>query len=115
MTTLHGTDITLVGSDPSFLPLTRFSIVESDAVTAPSAWLAEATLSQPGRPARPRDRGRSPTSSTRERFAPAADARARADARPAVLVHVSNFRSLKRVDDVVAIFAEARAARPSAR
>ena len=43
VTTLHGTDITLVGSDPSFLPLTRFSIVESDAVTAPSAWLAEAT------------------------------------------------------------------------
>ena len=37
VTTLHGTDITLVGSDPSFLPLTRFSIAASDAVTAPSA------------------------------------------------------------------------------
>ena len=43
VTTLHGTDITLVGSDPAFLPLVRFSILESDAVTVPSAWLAGAT------------------------------------------------------------------------
>ena len=43
VTTLHGTDITLVGSDPSFLPITRFSIMESDGVTTPSAYLREAT------------------------------------------------------------------------
>src|SRR5215475_9681445 len=43
VTTLHGTDITLVGSDPSFLPITRFSILESDAVTTPSEYLREAT------------------------------------------------------------------------
>ncbi|HZL21306.1 MAG TPA: glycosyltransferase, partial [Polyangia bacterium] len=43
VTTLHGTDITLVGSDASFLPLTRFSILASDAVTTPSSWLATAT------------------------------------------------------------------------
>ena len=43
VTTLHGTDITLVGNDPSYLPITRFSIDQSDGVTAPSAYLAQAT------------------------------------------------------------------------
>ena len=43
VTTLHGTDITLVGNDPSYLPITRFSIEQSDGVTAPSAFLAQAT------------------------------------------------------------------------
>ncbi|MES1209294.1 MAG: glycosyltransferase, partial [Pseudomonadota bacterium] len=51
VTTLHGTDITLVGSDASFLPLTQFSITASDAVTAPSAWLAAATFETLGIPA----------------------------------------------------------------
>ena len=43
VTTLHGTDITLVGRDPSFLPITRFGIEQSDAVTAISNYLREAT------------------------------------------------------------------------
>jgi len=43
VTTLHGTDITLVGRDPSFLPITRFGIEQSDAVTAISNYLKEAT------------------------------------------------------------------------
>src|SRR4029078_1475128 len=43
VTTLHGTDIPLIGSDPSFLPLTRFTIATSYAVTASSLWLADAT------------------------------------------------------------------------
>lgn len=43
VTTLHGTDITLVGRDPSFLPITRFGIEQSDAVTAISRYLREAT------------------------------------------------------------------------
>src|SRR5215831_4012282 len=43
LTTLHGTDITLVGNDPSFLPITRFSILASDAVTAPSEYLRRTT------------------------------------------------------------------------
>ena len=115
VTTLHGTDITLVGSDPGFLPLTRFSILESDAVTTPSAWLAEATYQSFDIP-----RGRAiqviPNFVDTVRFAPAAAAEVALapppPARPAVLVHVSNFRSLKRVDDVVAIFAEARRRAP---
>src|SRR6185295_7078137 len=43
VTTLHGTDITLVGSRKSFLPVTRFSIAQSDAVTAISHYLADET------------------------------------------------------------------------
>ena len=116
VTTLHGTDITLVGSDPSFLPLTRFSILHSDAVTAPSAWLAEAThriLDVP------RDRTIEviPNFVDAARFAPAPPGEARAQRPPdrrRVLIHVSNFRPLKRVGDVVAIFAEVLRSLPAA-
>src|ERR1043165_8428441 len=44
VTTLHGTDITLVGQDPSYLPVTRFSIEQSDGVTAISQYLRERTV-----------------------------------------------------------------------
>src|SRR5579862_5205239 len=46
ITTLHGTDITLVGSDRSYLPITRFSIEQSDGVTAISNHLRERTLQE---------------------------------------------------------------------
>jgi N-acetyl-alpha-D-glucosaminyl L-malate synthase BshA len=118
VTTLHGTDITLVGSDPSFLPLTRFSIVESDAVTTPSAWLAEATHRMLDVPAAV-SIDVIPNFVDTDRFRPAA-AGARAlsgpaptPAGPRVLVHVSNFRPLKRVDDVVRVFARVRAVLPA--
>lgn len=116
VTTLHGTDITLVGSDPSFLPLTRFSIVHSDGVTTPSAWLAEATHQLLGVP---RDRAIEviPNFVDTARFAPAPPAEARAPCLPdrrRVLIHVSNFRPLKRVGDVIAIFAEVRRRLPAA-
>ena len=111
VTTLHGTDITLVGSDPSFLPLTRFSIVASDAVTTPSAWLARATHETLGVP---------PTVAIEvipnfvdaERFRPAGLAPRPLPAAP-VVVHVSNFRPVKRVPDVVEVFARLRAERPA--
>jgi L-malate glycosyltransferase len=121
VTTLHGTDITLVGNDPSFLPLTRFSILKSDAVTVPSLWLAEATYRlldiprdvaievipnfvdtarfTPG-PSQP------PDEANRNGSAP------QGHVGPWVLVHVSNFRALKRVGDVIAIFAEVRRLMP---
>src|ERR1700754_701111 len=44
VTTLHGTDITLVGADPSYLPITRFSIEQSDGVTSISKYLKERTV-----------------------------------------------------------------------
>jgi N-acetyl-alpha-D-glucosaminyl L-malate synthase BshA len=107
VTTLHGTDSTLVGLDPSFQPLTRFSVVGSDAVTAPSRWLAEASrrhLALPDAVAI----DVVPNFVDVARFTPAA---APAPAVP-LLVHVSNFRPLKRVEDVVRVFARARAAGP---
>jgi len=113
VTTLHGTDITLVGSDASFLPLTRFSIVASDAVTTPSRWLARAThevLSVPETIAI----DVIPNFVDVDRFTPAADAdRAGRGRDVPVVVHVSNFRPLKRLDDVVEIFAQVRAGRPA--
>jgi len=107
VTTLHGTDITLVGSDASFLPLTQFSITASDAVTAPSAWLAAATFQTLGIPASVQI-DVIPNFVDAARFSPGPPA-----ARPVpVLVHVSNFRPVKRVDDVLALFAALRAERP---
>ena len=103
VTTLHGTDTTLVGIDPTFLPLTRFSVMGSDAVTAPSAWLAETTRRNLDLPA-----GFAldvvPNFVDTERFAPARLST------PPVVVHVSNFRPLKRLGDVVRVFARVRAA-----
>ncbi|HVR60842.1 MAG TPA: N-acetyl-alpha-D-glucosaminyl L-malate synthase BshA [Polyangia bacterium] len=109
VTTLHGTDITLVGSDPSFLPLTRHAILISDAVTTPSAWLREVThqfLQVP--PARAIDV--IPNFVDGARFSPPPSP---PPLEPRVLVHVSNFRPVKRVPDVVRVFARVRAARPA--
>ena len=108
VTTLHGTDITLVGSDASFLPLTRFSIAASDAVTAPSAWLARATHETLGVPASVAI-DVVPNFVDADRFAPGGAPHSA----PPTIVHVSNFRPVKRVDDVVAVFARVRAARPA--
>ena len=111
VTTLHGTDITLIGSDPSFLPLTRFTIATSDAVTAPSLWLADATRRALAIPP-----GIAihvvPNFVDVDRFTPAPTGGGPPRDRP-VIVHVSNFRPVKRVDDVIAVFARLRASRPA--
>ena len=123
VTTLHGTDITLVGSDPSYLPITRFSIEQSDAITAPSQFLVEETARALGVEA-PIDL--IPNFVDTQRWVPVADAaRERAGLAscfhdPAavlassdpILFHVSNFRAVKRVLDVIAIFAEVCKRRP---
>ena len=122
VTTLHGTDITLVGGDPSFLPITRFSIEHSDALTTPSRFLEGATRALLGE--HPRAIDVIPNFVDPAVFAPAArDFRAIAHlfertrggfaTPPAVLFHGSNFRPLKRVEDVVRTFAAVRAARPA--
>ena len=105
VTTLHGTDITLVGADPSYLPITRFSIDQSDGVTSISQYLAQRTfevfevetpikvipnfvncdmyhrtpeiMQQRGNWAKPEEK---------------------------ILVHLSNFRPVKRIPDVIEIF-----------
>ena len=104
VTTLHGTDITLVGADRSYLPITRFSIEQSDGVTAISEYLRQVTLREfeIKRPVEV-----VPNFVNCDVFQPAdGDCRraefARDDER--ILVHLSNFRPVKRVTDVVEIF-----------
>jgi N-acetyl-alpha-D-glucosaminyl L-malate synthase BshA len=111
VTTLHGTDITLVGLDRSYLPITRYAIQESDGVTSISNYLKEETVKHFG--------------VTRagievienfvncDVYAPVTDEAARAVARKrladpgeAILMHLSNFRPVKRVVDAVRIFAQ---------
>ncbi len=104
ITTLHGTDITLVGSDKSFFDITKFSIEESDGVTAVSEFLKKKTEKEfelereikviPNfvetkkfDPSKPPAR--------REKFA-------RKDEK--ILMHMSNFRPVKRIEDVIWVF-----------
>ena len=103
VTTLHGTDITLVGNDPSYLPITRFTIEQSDGVTAPSVALAQATRDNFGIT---REIEVIPNFVDTDRFAPG-----RTPASEALIVHSSNFRPLKRVDDVLAVFERVRRGR----
>src|SRR5579863_5024272 len=108
ITTLHGTDITLVGNNRSYLPITRFSIEQSDGVTAISDYLRDKTLKDFA--------VKNPievipnfvncdlyhrNEDTRERtlWAPNGEP---------VLMHLSNFRPVKRITDVIEIFALVR-------
>ena len=104
VTTLHGTDITLVGQDQSYLPITRFAIEKSDGVTAVSRYLRDVTIAQFGvRHAI----DIVPNFVDGDRYRPdAASDWARGFRRPgeAILAHVSNFRPVKRIGDVIAIF-----------
>jgi N-acetyl-alpha-D-glucosaminyl L-malate synthase BshA len=113
VTTLHGTDITLVGTDPSYFPITKFSIERSDGITSISEYLRARTV---------------------EVFGVANDIRVitnfvnceiyRPDAEhklagqytatgDKVLIHVSNFRPVKRVLDCVHILAKVRREAPA--
>ena len=106
VTTLHGTDITLIGSDPSYSRIVAFSIEQSDGVTAVSNSLRESTYAEL--------KVRHPISvipnfldCAVHRRRPRPDLRRRfsgGDDETKVVVHVSNFRPVKRVDAVVAIF-----------
>lgn len=114
VTTLHGTDITLVGSDPSFSAIVAHSIEHSDGVTAVSDSLRLSTHEQLGvrrtivtipncldcdvyR--------RVETPGLRERFAP--------DAGTRLVIHMSNFRPVKRIDAVMEVFARMAARVPA--
>ena len=115
VTTLHGTDITLVGLDRSYLPITRYSIEQSDGVTAISNYLRDRTQ-------RVFDvknrieviynsvncdvyyRNTEIAAQLREEYVPNGQK---------VLVHLSNFRPVKRVTDVIEIFDRVRKKIPS--
>ena len=109
VTTLHGTDITLVGQDPSYLPITRFSIEQSDGVTAISEYLRERTLREfdiknhiqviynfVNCDLYVRD---AEAAQRKLEFAPKGER---------ILVHLSNFRPVKRLTDVIEIFDRVR-------
>jgi N-acetyl-alpha-D-glucosaminyl L-malate synthase BshA len=106
ITTLHGTDVTLVGSDRSYLPITRFSIEKSDGVTAVSEYLKERTENIIGvrRPIEV-----IPNFVNCDLYHPAASRRP-GDLR---LVHVSNFRPVKRALDCIHILKQVRQAVPA--
>ena len=115
VTTLHGTDITLVGLDRSYLPITRYSIEQSDGVTAISNYLRDRTL-------RVFDvknhieviynsvncdvyrRNPEGTAELRKEYAPHGEH---------ILVHLSNFRPVKRLTDVIEIFDRVRKQMPA--
>ncbi len=104
ITTLHGTDITLVGADRSYLPITRYGIVQSDGVTAISHYLKEATKEI----FHFDDIEVIPNFICQTDYARHAVADLRASLAPngePLLVHVSNFRPVKRPVDCVEILA----------
>lgn len=112
VTTLHGTDITLVGQLPAYKPAVCFSINHSSAVTAVSESLRQETIQQFNIV---RDITVVPNFVDMKRYR-RGDAAARlriAQPDEAILCHVSNFRKVKRVLDVISIFAEVHQTRAS--
>ena len=106
VTTLHGTDITLVGQEPSFFPITRFLIQKSDAVTAVSSFLKEETIRVFGCG---EDIQVIPNFIDARVFKPRQDPELRARfAHPneKLIIHASNFRKVKNVPMVVDVFAQ---------
>ncbi|MFW6010607.1 MAG: N-acetyl-alpha-D-glucosaminyl L-malate synthase BshA, partial [Gemmatimonadota bacterium] len=106
VTTLHGTDITLVGQDPSYRSIIKFSIEQSDGLTAVSDWLREETYDAfdcPDVPIRVIPNFIDPDVYDRDRYPCHRDVLAPEGER--IVMHISNFREVKRVSDVVRIFA----------
>jgi N-acetyl-alpha-D-glucosaminyl L-malate synthase BshA len=108
ITTLHGTDITLVGADPSYFPITKFSIEESDGVTTISEDLRRQTVDFFGISREMlvihnfvncETYAPDPERTGIQRFAPQGEK---------LLIHLSNFRPVKRVQDCIRVLAEVR-------
>jgi N-acetyl-alpha-D-glucosaminyl L-malate synthase BshA len=111
ITTLHGTDITVVGVQPAFYRLTKFSIESSDRVTAVSEFLRQRTRESL---AIERDIRVIPNFVDTTRFCPR-ERRAGLLAPPdvPVLMHASNFRPVKNIETLIRVFARVQAERPS--
>jgi N-acetyl-alpha-D-glucosaminyl L-malate synthase BshA len=113
ITTLHGTDITLVGKDQTYAPVVKFSINESDAITAVSNNLREETFRSF---AIEKDIQVIPNFVDMGRFRQTDKNHFKKMLAPAeerILVHVSNFRKVKRVEDAIKVFAKVLAVMPS--
>jgi len=114
ITTLHGTDITLVGQDPSFNAITKFSIEKSDRLTAVSEFLRRETYNAFGCTAcdvKVIHNFIDPEVYNRQRYA--ASMQNQLSRSQPVLMHISNFRRVKRVRDIVGIFAKVNSEIPS--
>lgn len=122
VTTLHGTDVTSLVGDAALTAVTRHAVLRSDAVTTPSLWLRQAAVANLSLPETTHVEV-VPNFVDPEEFHPGGD---RPDlrrlfptltwdgpARPAVLLHASNFRQIKRVGDAVAAFAQVLRTRPA--
>jgi len=113
ITTLHGTDITLVGKDTTYAPVVTFSINESDAITAVSDSLKQETLKSF---AIEKDIHVIPNFVDVKRFYQTDKNHFKQMLAPhgeRILVHVSNFRAVKRVADVIHIFEQVKKEVPS--
>ncbi|GAB4252598.1 MAG: N-acetyl-alpha-D-glucosaminyl L-malate synthase BshA [Vicingaceae bacterium] len=109
ITTLHGTDITIVGKDPSFTPVINFSINKSDIVTAVSKSLREDSYNHldikkdikviPNFVCLDQYNFNGNCKELKEKFSPNGEK---------IIVHISNFRPVKRVADVIRIFDKIR-------
>ncbi|MDX1685208.1 MAG: N-acetyl-alpha-D-glucosaminyl L-malate synthase BshA [Saprospiraceae bacterium] len=113
ITTLHGTDITLVGQDRSFAPVVEFSINHSDGVTAVSQFLKEETLSIFNIKndikvihnfIDPKKFSKVDKEHFKKAIAPDGER---------ILMHISNFRKVKRVQDVIKVFKKVNDVMPS--
>jgi len=114
VTTLHGTDITIVGQDPSYWAITKFSIEKSDRITAVSEHLQRETVNAFGCAGCTVDVIHNfidPMVYDRRRYPGALAGMVAAPGK--VLMHVSNFRAVKRTVDVIRIFAKVSAAIPA--
>ncbi|HLH44994.1 MAG TPA: N-acetyl-alpha-D-glucosaminyl L-malate synthase BshA [Bryobacteraceae bacterium] len=111
VTTLHGTDITLLGRDPNLRPIIKYSIENSCGVTAVSESLRKETVQVL--------RTRQPIHVIHNFYRPAPPSRGRAEIRASLkvndrdflLIHMSNLRPVKRIPDVLHVLAQARATR----
>lgn len=113
ITTLHGTDITLVGKDSTYEPVVTFSINQSDGVTAVSQDLKQDTLAHFSIK---RDIHVIPNFIDLDRFSKQKKDHFKTAICPndeKLIVHTSNFRKVKRVQDVIAVFKEVRKVVPS--
>jgi len=114
ITTLHGTDITLVGADRSYMPITRYGLQQSDGVTAVSKFLQRATIETFDFD----DVEVIPNFICPSHYARQTDSRLKRELAPngeKLLTHVSNFRAVKRPVDCVEIFAKVNAQMPRTR
>lgn len=108
VTTLHGTDITLVGRDPSFLPITRFGIQQSDRVTAISRYLRDATCETFRTDCEIEVIYNFIDSDYYRRTRNESLKRALAPDAEKIILHISTFRPIKRITDCIEVLARMR-------